>query len=234
MKKSEADYRLKILIVVAHPDDEVLGCGGTIAKYSRDSDIYVLVLGEGVSSRYRKREEAKKEELLRLREQSQRAGKLLGVKKNFFFNLPDNRFDTVPFLDIIKKIEELIRKINPNIIYTHYAEDLNIDHRITFQAVLTAVRPVKKFSAKEIYSFETPSSTEWSHKKIKKQFAPNAYEDISPTLKKKIKALQIYKEELRKYPHPRSLRGIKVLAQKRGMEVGLKYAEAFELVRWIK
>ena len=224
----------KILIVVAHPDDEVLGCGGTIAKYSKNNDVYVVILGEGISSRYNKREGVKKEKLLRLQKQSQKASKLLGIKKSFFFSLPDNRFDTVPFLDIVKKVEKVIAKIKPKIVYTHHAGDLNIDHQITFQSVLTAVRPVKKFLVKEIYSFEVLSSTDWSYKKIKKIFIPNTYEDISLTLKKKINAMRIYKEELRKFPHPRSLEGIKILAQKRGMESGLKYAETFELIRWLK
>lgn len=224
----------KILIVAAHPDDEILGCGGIVAKYSKNNDIYVVILGEGISSRYVKREGVKKEELLKLREQSIKVAKLLGVKKNFFFDLSDNRFDTVPFLDIVKKIEKIVVKIKPKIIYTHHAGDLNIDHQITFQAVLTATRPVKKDIVKEIYSFEVLSSTEWSYKKIKKIFIPNTYEDISLTLKKKIKAMQIYAGELRKFPHPRSLEGIKILAQKRGMEVGLKHAEAFELIRSIK
>jgi LmbE family N-acetylglucosaminyl deacetylase len=224
----------KILVVAAHPDDEALGCGGTIAKHTKDSDIYVVILGEGISSRYKQRDEVKKEELLELQRKSQKVSKLLGVKKNLFLNLPDNQFDTVPFLDIVKKVEEIVKEIKPEIIYTHHSGDLNIDHRITFQAVLTATRPIKKCPVREIYSFEITSSTEWSYQKVEKPFIPNIYEDISSTFKKKIKALQIYKTELRKFPHPRSLRGIKILAQKRGMEVGLKYAETFELIKLIR
>jgi len=169
-----------VLVVAAHPDDEVLGCGGTIAKYSKDNNIYLVILGEGISSRYIQRNEVKKKELLQLRKDSQKVGELLGIKEIFFFALPDNRFDTVSFLDIVKKVEEIIKKIKPEIIYTHYSGDLNIDHRLTFQAVLTATRPVKGCSVKEIYSFEIPSSTEWSFGKIEKDkiFNPNIFEDI--------------------------------------------------------
>jgi len=224
-----------VLVVAAHPDDEVLGCGGTIAKYSKDNNIYLVILGEGISSRYIQRNEVKKKELLQLRKDSQKVGELLGIKEIFFFALPDNRFDTVSFLDIVKKVEEIIKKIKPEIIYTHYSGDLNIDHRLTFQAVLTATRPVKGCSVKEIYSFEIPSSTEWSFGKIEKDkiFNPNIFEDISDALETKLKALKAYKNEIRKFPHPRSSKTIRAMATKWGSVAGLKYAEAFELTRKI-
>jgi len=225
---------MNIFIIVAHPDDEVFGCGGTIAKYRKGNDIYVAILGEGISSRYKKRKEAK-EEISKLKEDSIKAGKLLGIKRTFFFGLPDNCFDTVSFLEIVKKIEEIIKKIKPEVVYTHYSGDLNIDHRITFQAVLTATRPVKGCPVKEIYSFEVPSSTEWSFGKIEKEkvFNPNVFEDISDTLGIKLKALRLYKSEIRKFPHPRSLKTIRAIAVRWGSVAGLKYAEAFELVRKI-
>jgi len=223
-----------ILVLAAHPDDEVLGCGGTIAKYGKNNDIYVAILGEGISSRYKKRKGAKKE-ILKLKKDSIKAGRLLGIKSVFFFNLPDNCFDTVSFLEIVKKIEEVIKKIKPEVIYTHHSGDLNIDHRLTFQAVLTATRPVKGCSVKEIYSFEIPSSTEWSFGKIEKDkiFNPNIFEDISDALETKLKALKAYKNEIRKFPHPRSSKTIRAMATKWGSVAGLKYAEAFELTRKI-
>lgn len=224
----------KILVVAAHPDDEVLGCGGLIAKYAGDNDICVVILGEGISSRYEKRELANKNDLDELRLQSIQAGKVLGVKENIFYNLPDNRFDSVTFLEIVKKVEEIIYKFKPDIIYTHHSGDLNIDHRITFHAVLTASRPLKENSVKGIYSFEILSSTEWSQQKIEKPFIPNVYEDISSALEKKIEAFQKYKFEVKEFPHPRSVAGIKILAQKRGMESGFESAEAFELIRLLK
>lgn len=224
----------KILIVAAHPDDEVLGCGGIMAKYAETNEIYVAILAEGISCRYTQKEREEKSELLNLQKESREVGKFLGIKENLFFDLPDNQFDTVPFLKIVKKIEEIIQKVRPGTIYTHYSGDLNIDHRLTFQATVTAARPVDNCPVKEIYSFEILSSTEWSFQKIDRPFSPNVFEDISSTIEKKLKAMEIYKKELREFPYPRSLEGVKILAKKRGMEVGLNYAEAFELVRNVK
>lgn len=229
------DIRNKILIVASHPDDEVLGCGGIIAKYSKDREVYILILGEGVSSRYQKREEAPKEELDKIREQSRQAGKFLGAKEVFFLDLPDQRFDTVSFLDIVKKIENIVQALMPEIIYTHSSSDLNLDHRITFEAVLTATRPIGEFSAKELYSFEISSSTEWAFSKINGSFLPDVFEDISSSdIAKKIEALKIYEGEIKKFPHPRSEEAILSLAKIRGSSVGSNYAEAFELIRYIR
>jgi LmbE family N-acetylglucosaminyl deacetylase len=228
------DNKSKILIVAAHPDDEVLGCGGTIVKYAKDNEIYILILGEGISSRYLNRQDAPADELSALKQKAAKAGNFLGAKDTFFFDFPDQRFETISFLEIVKKVEELIGKIKPEIIFTHNSSDLNLDHRITFNAVLTAARPVKNCSVREIYSFEAPSSTEWSFQKINGAFSPNIFEDISLTIEKKIEAAKIYESEMRKFPHPRSEEGIKILAQKRGMEAGIKFAEAFELIRRIE
>lgn len=200
---------MKVLVVAAHPDDEILGIGGTVAKHSSKGDeVYVLVLGEGKASRG----ETKKEELEELKEEAKEANKILGVKEIFFEGLPDNSFDSVPLLEIIKKIERYVEKIDPEIIYTHYGEDLNIDHRLTFQAVLTAARPLPGSKIKLLAVFETLSSTEWAEEE--KAFVPNLYSEISDNLDKKLDAMSKYKSELREFPHPRSLEGIKVLAKK--------------------
>lgn len=229
------DNKNKILIIAAHPDDEVLGCGGTIAKYSKDREVYVLILGEGVSSRYQKKEEAPREELDKIKEQSRKASQVLGVKESFFLDLPDQRFDTVSFLDIVKKIENIIQTLRPEVIYTHSSRDLNLDHRITFEAVLTATRPTGDFLVKELYSFEVLSSTEWSFQKVNGSFSPNFFEEISfLDISKKIESLKIYEGEIRKFPHPRSEEAILSLAKTRGSSVGLNYAEAFELIRCLK
>jgi len=223
----------KILIISAHPDDEVLGCGGTVERLNKEGHtIYTLILGEGVTSRDDLRDIKKREKnILELKGEAKKANAILGVKEVFFHNFPDNRFDTVPFLDIVKVIEKIKNNIKPDIIFTHYEKDLNIDHQITYRAVITATRPLEEETVKEIYSFEIPSSTEWSYPL---SFSPNTFYDISETIDIKLKALEEYKTELKKYPHPRSLEGVKLNAKYWGMKVGLEYAEAYKTVRIIK
>ena len=222
-----------ILIVVAHPDDEVLGCGGTVARLNKEGHtIYTLILGEGVTSRDNIRNRNKREnEIIDLKNYAEKANIILGVKKVFFYDFPDNRFDTIPFLDIVKVIEKIKNKIKPVIIFTHYEKDLNIDHQIIYRAVITATRPLEEETVKEIYSFEIPSSTEWSYPL---SFSPNVFYDISETIDIKLKALKEYKSELKEYPHPRSLEGFRLIAKNWGMKVGIEYAEAFKVVRIIK
>jgi len=224
---------MKILIIVAHPDDEVLGCGGTIARLIKEGfEVYTLILGEGITSRDNMRDRKRREEeITELKGEAKEANKILGVKEVFFYDFPDNRFDTVPFLDIVKVVEKIKNSINPEIIFTHYERDLNVDHQITYRAVITATRPLKEESVKEIYSFEIPSSTEWRYPL---SFSPDIFFDISTTIDIKIRALEKYKTELRKYPHPRSLEGVKLIAKNWGIKVGLEYAEAFKVVRILK
>jgi LmbE family N-acetylglucosaminyl deacetylase len=223
----------KILIVSAHPDDEVLGCGGTVARLVKEGyQAYTLILGEGITSRDEKRDRAKREtEIQKLKDQAKKANKIIGVEEVFMYDFPDNRFDTVPLLDIVKVIEKIKNDIKPDIIFTHYGKDLNIDHQITYKAVITATRPVVGEPVKEIYSFEVPSSTEWN---FPLSFSPDVFFDISETMDIKIKALEEYKTELREYPHPRSLEGIKINAQSWGLKIGVKYAEVFKCIRIIK
>lgn len=224
---------MKILCIAAHPDDEVLGCGGTMAKLSAQNEIYSLILGEGITSRDES-EKQKNDELKSLNENMLAANKILGIKQVFTENLPDNKFDTVPLLTIIKIIEKYITKIKPEIVYTHHKGDLNIDHRITFDAVLTACRPIENMPVKKILSFEIPSSTEWNSYSMINSFNPNVFEDISKTVDKKLDAMSAYKNEVRLNPHPRSLEKIKALAEIRGAASGLNYAEAFMLIRELR
>ncbi|HEC1748906.1 TPA: PIG-L family deacetylase, partial [Campylobacter lari] len=211
----------KILIIAAHPDDEVLGCFGTIAKYIQQGyEAYTLILGEGKTSR----EINSENEQEILEDELFKANNLLGIKKVFRKFFPDNAFDKIPLLEIVKSIEEVKNEIKPNIIFTHYEKDLNIDHQITYKATITATRSLQEESVKEIYSFEILSSTEWNYPL---SFQPNVFFDISETLDLKLKAMSFYQSELRNYPHPRSLEGIKINAQYQGMRVGLQYAEVF-------
>lgn len=227
---------LKVLVIAAHPDDEVLGCGGTMSRMSKEGHkVYTLILGEGITSRDKKRDVRKRRhDLSELQKYVENANKILGVTKTFDFNLPDNRFDTVPLLDIIKTIEQVKTEIAPDIIFTHHHGDLNIDHQITFRTTITACRPVKDETVKEIYSFEIPSSTEWNISSSSTYFMPNHFVDISETLKIKINALKQYKSEIKKFPHPRSPEAVEIIAKRWGIQVGLKAAEAFEVVRIIR
>ena len=222
-----------ILVIAAHPDDEVLGCGGTMARLALESnDVYTLILGEGITARDKKRDLAKREnEIAELRKQVENANKILGVKKVYTYDFPDNRFDTVPLLDIIKTIEEIKDDIKPDIVFTHHLGDLNIDHQVTFKAVMAACRPTIDESVKEIYSFEIPSSTEWNAPSSLTYFMPDYFVDVNKSLEIKSNALKEYKTELRDFPHPRSLKAVELNAKCWGVKMGFKAAEAFKTIR---
>lgn len=223
----------KILIVAAHPDDEVLGCFGTVARLIKEGyEAYTLILGEGKTSRDDQRVvENKKDEIEVLNTEIQKANDTIGIKKVFVESFADNRFDSVDLLDIIKVISKVKDEVKPDIIFTHYEHDLNIDHQITYKAVITATRPMEDECVKEIYSFEILQSTEWNYPL---SFSPDTFFDTSDTIDLKIDAMKAYTSELCEYPHPRSLEGIELNAKYQGMRVGKKYVEAFKSVRVIK
>ena len=216
----------KVLIFVAHPDDEVLGCGATIAKHIDNSDmVQIVFLSDGFSSR---NDDENRDS------NAQKASKVLACQNPIFLNYPDNQLNTVPLLDIVKKIETIVSDFQPNIIYTHYFGDLNIDHQITHKAVITACRPQPNFCVKEIYSFEVLSATHWQSPSMSNAFNPNYFVDVSDFIKQKIKALQCYDNEMRDYPHARSYEAVASLSSFRGSSVGVHNAEAFVIERLIK
>ena len=222
---------MDILVVAAHPDDEVLGCGGTVARLSNEGHtVYSAILGEGSTSRFRQGTQGKRAALNKLRKSCEKAARILGIRKVFPYQLPDNRFDTVPMLDVIRIVEDLLLKLKPSMVYTHHSGDLNIDHAITSRAVLTAARPLKECTVRELYAFEIPSSTEWSFGSHQPLFMPNTFMDIRQTLATKIQAMGAYESEVREFPHPRSPEALKATAEKWGATSGLCAAEAFCLV----
>lgn len=226
---------MQILVIAAHPDDEVLGCGGTIARMSKEGhNISVLILGEGITSRYLQREDADQKKIQDLRKHSHQVAKLLGITDLQMFDLPDNRFDTIALLDIVKILEAQIEKTKPDCIYTHSSVDLNMDHVLVNRATLIAARPLENSYVKTVMSFEVPSSTEWAFQITRTNFEPNIFVDVTNTLETKIEAMKIYDGEKREYPHPRSSKALRSIACRWGSVAGLKAAEAFELVRHIQ
>lgn len=226
---------MNILVIAAHPDDEVLGCGATIARLAQErSEINIAILGEGITSRYQQREKADYSSVEALQVCSRQVAKKLGARDVFFNHLPDNRFDTVPLLDIVKIIEGLIDRLKPEVIYTHHAGDLNIDHSIVSRAVLTATRPVREIPVREIYAFEVASSTEWTFGQLRPVFKANVFINIIDTLEAKVEAMTVYESERRLFPHPRSADALRHAARRWGSMVGLEAAEAFELIRSIR
>ncbi len=223
-----------ILVIAAHPDDEVLGCGGMMAKLSTNNAVHTLIMGEGLTSRRPNRSDTDSKLIDKLTQDAKNSAKVLGTESISFLNLPDNRFDEVSLLSIVKSVEKHIDLIKPDTIYTHQPGDLNIDHQITFRAVLTATRPLKSTSVKNLYSFEIPSSTEWSFNQLGHVFNPNMFYDITDTLETKLEALECYSDEMREYPHPRSMKAIKSIASRWGSVSGSDYAEAFQLIRSVQ
>lgn len=227
----ENNSNQNILIVVAHTDDETLGIGGTIARHVKNGDnVFALSMTDGVGARLKTNSEDSENRI----QDAKKASNLLGFKwlKGGFF--PDNGMDSIPILNVIRTIEEAKELIQPTLIYTHSSADLNIDHRIVSEATLTAFRPQNKETWQEIRAFEIPSATDYGHKSITQSFYPNLYIDITEFWSKKLNALEIYNKEIRENPHSRSIDGVKNLAKYRGNQVGLYYAEAFEIIRKIE
>jgi LmbE family N-acetylglucosaminyl deacetylase len=228
----EHDMVNNILVVAAHPDDEVLGCGGTIRKHIQNGDnVSVLILSDGVTSRNIAGNN--KLEISERNSSCNKANKILGVKNLFLESYSDNQMDKHSLLDIVKKIEEIVLKLKPNILYTHHNSDINIDHRITHDAVIVAARPQPESTIEKLLFFEIPSSTEWRPGSSDNTFNPNWFEDITETIDVKIDAINCYEAELREFPHPRSIKAIKALATWRGASISVEAAEAFVLGRCI-
>lgn len=225
-----------VLVVAAHPDDEVLGCGGTIARHADAGDvIHVLIAAEGATSRQQRRDRGEAMEALSaLAEAARLATAILGATGVELLDLPDNRLDSLDRLDLVKIIEERIAMHQPSIVYTHHSGDVNVDHRRLHEAVVTACRPTPAHAVKRLLSFEVASSTEWQPSGSAPPFQPNWFVDISSQWQRKRSALEAYASEMRPWPHARSIEALEHLARWRGAQVGVQAAEAFTLLRQLQ
>lgn len=223
-----------VLVVAAHPDDEVLGCAATAAlRASRGQAVHVAILGTGLASRA-DGGAVDAGALAALREDARAVGGMLGAKSVSFADFPDNRFDTVALLDVVKQVERWLGELAPDVVYTHHPGDLNVDHRLTFQAVLTATRPLPGAGVKDVYAFEVPSATEWAFQRLEPAFRPSVFEDVSDTIEVKLACMARYAGEARAFPHPRSAEALRATARRWGSVAGMAYAEAFELIRSLR
>lgn len=220
-----------ILVFAAHPDDELLGLGATVKRLTDEGkDVRAVILAEGLTSRNERRSDTDRDELLALQSDAGCAARKVGYKSIDFCNFPDNRMDSVDLLDVIKQVLKYVKMYKPDTIFTHHHGDLNIDHRITCEAVLTACRPTGDCFVRQIYAFETPSSTEWNYN-YQEPFQPNVYIDVTDTFDFKIAGMACYRTEITQYPHPRSEEALRGLASYRGSNAGCNFAEAFMLLR---
>lgn len=219
---------MNVLVIAAHPDDEVLGCGGTLARHSAAGDaVETVIVAEGATARGEAGEATPES----LRAAANKAAGILGGAPPRFLGLRDNRLDSVDLLDIVQALEAVLAEVAPEIVYTHHGGDLNIDHRIVFEAALTACRPVPGAPVRRFYCFETPSSTEWAAPSIGPSFRPQRYVGIAENMPAKRAALECYQAEMRDFPHARSIEAVEALAGWRGAQAGLIAAEAFEVIR---
>lgn len=226
----------KVLIIGAHPDDDILGCGGIMSKYARTgTEFRVIFIAEGSSCRFNLDELNSEEVVSTIIKRNSfgiKALEKLGVTQYHFYNLPCGRLDTISIIEVNKIIEKEVSQFQPDTIYTHAESDANHDHGIVFKASIMATRPCNTFKVKSVYSYEILSSSEW---KFTSSFEPNSFEELDELdVKNKWEALAEYETEIREFPFPRSLEGISTLAKYRGLQAGVKYAEAFRLIRKIQ
>lgn len=222
----------KVLIIAAHPDDEILGCGGTMARHADEGDeVSVLFMTNGVGARGEGENNSQNPQIRT--SALEKALEIVGARLLAHLSWPDNQMDSVPLLKVSQSIETQLSIFEPDLIYTHHGGDLNLDHRLTMQAALTAARPQPDSTVSAIYSFEVASSTAWQGGSLHSQFNPNYYVGIEKQLERKMAALDAYNEEMRPFPHARSNEALNHLARFRGSQVGLTAAEALFLERSI-
>ena len=220
---------MKVLVVAPHPDDEVLGCGGTIAKHADDGDeVYVAVVTKGYEPLF------PESQVTQVRDECSKADALLGVKDTIFMDFPASMLETVPRFEFNGAFIKLIQEIKPDVVYLPHRGDMQLDHKMVVDAAMVALRPKYEHVVKKIYAYETLSETGWDVPNTTNEFIPTAYNDISEYLDKKLKAMELFKSQTGEYPDARSIDGIKALAMYRGVTMNMKAAEAFTLLREIR
>ena len=219
------------LVIAAHPDDEVLGCGGTVARLSAEGvKCHLLIVTDGSSSQYRDSDHL--HEIIESKKlETKNCADLLGFKSIHYGELPDMKLDTTPHIRINQVIEEVIDKVQPDTVFTHFWGDVNCDHQNVYKSTLVAVRPVLGQVVREVYCYRVPSSTEWTPNKADTMFMPNCFVDIEKYAEQKYNAFACYLTELREYPHPRSVQYLRENDKVVGLRVGLLVAEEFVLLR---
>jgi LmbE family N-acetylglucosaminyl deacetylase len=231
-QKSGNIKNMNVLVIAPHPDDEVLGCGGTVKKYiEAGHDVYLCIMTKPLVPDWSQEYIDNKDKEIKA------SNDFMGFKETFFLDFPSLRMDTVPQKDLNDKLSEIINKVNPEILIIPFNGDINHDHKVAFDACLVALRPKPGLVIKKVLAYEISSTTDlgkFKAEKIEDVFIPNYYEDISKFLDDKVKAMELYESEIKEFPNPRSKKGIEVLAQKRGTECGAEAAEAFMLIREIK
>lgn len=226
---------MDVLVVAAHPDDEVLGCGGTVARLAAEGKrVHIAIFGEGITSRHDRREAADGAQIEALAATARKVARQLGAASVRLLGLPDNRFDTLPLLEVVKRVEGLVEELRPEVVFTHHGGDLNVDHATLFRAVMTATRPTVGHPVKAVYAFEVASSTEWAFQQFHPVFQPNVFFDVTTTLDRKLAAMALYEGEARPFPHPRSREALCAQAQRWGSTAGVLAAEAFVVIREIR
>ncbi len=219
---------MSVLVVTTHPDDEVLGCGGVIARHVYEGDdVHVLMVTRGIPEIF------PADQIEETRRELQLAHSLLGVEHVTFLDFPAPKLDTVPEYVLADAIGDSIKTILPQIVYLPHQGDLHVDHRAVNRATLVAARPINGLSVRRLLCYETLSETEWAPPFGNDAFVPTVFVDIAPFLERKLRAMACYSSQLKEPPHPRSLQSIESLARLRGNTVGLQAAEAFMLVREI-
>jgi LmbE family N-acetylglucosaminyl deacetylase len=221
--KTKNGVEMNVLVIAPHPDDEVLGCGGTIAKHTYSGDkVHLCIVTKAYTPDW------SEEYISRKSQEIMAASEILGIRHTSFLDIPTVKLDIFPQKDLNDGLYRAVSETKPDIVYIPHGGDLNKDHRLVFESSLVALRPLSH-KVKKIMSYEVPSETEWGQPI--KPFFPTVYVDISSTFSSKINAMKEYRSELKEFPHPRSLEGIEALAKKRGSEITTKYAEAFQLIR---